>query len=251
MFEQELKNLGLSEKETKVYLAVLELGPETAQNIARKAGINRATTYVQIESLKIKGLMSEFEKGKKTFYAAETPERLLSLLNIFEKELNFKKGEIERVLPMLKELFAGSGERPKVRFFEGVEGTKALIDTFFKNINGDIYGFVNLDNLFRLFPEQEYSKEHTQKRIQQGIKSHMIYTRIAGPIENATDHEKLREAKFIKTELLNLNADISIDTKQVAIFTYSAKSVGIIIESEEIAKTLKAIFMLIWNSIET
>ncbi len=63
MYEKELQNLGLTEKEARTYLASLELGPETAQNIAKKTGINRATTYVQIESLKKRGLMSEFEKG--------------------------------------------------------------------------------------------------------------------------------------------------------------------------------------------
>ena len=55
MYEKELQDLGLSEKEAKVYLTALEMGAETAQNIAKKANVNRATTYVQIDSLKAKG----------------------------------------------------------------------------------------------------------------------------------------------------------------------------------------------------
>lgn len=40
MYEKELISFGLSEKEAKVYLAALELGAETAQNLSKKAGIN-------------------------------------------------------------------------------------------------------------------------------------------------------------------------------------------------------------------
>ena len=113
MYEKELQALGLSEKEAKVFLASLELGPDTVQNIAKKSGINRPTAYVQIESLKKKGLMSEVEKGKKVLNTAESPERLSSLLNALEKELDFKKIEIKRILPALQELSLGAGERPK------------------------------------------------------------------------------------------------------------------------------------------
>ena len=93
MYEKELQHLGLSEKEARVYIASLELGADTAQHIAQKATINRATTYVQIEALKKKGLMSEFEKGKKTLYVVESPDRLQSLLRVFEKELDLKKAK--------------------------------------------------------------------------------------------------------------------------------------------------------------
>ena len=55
---QELGHLGLSEKEAAVYLASLELGPAPVQDISHKAKVNRATTYVMIESLMGRGLIS-------------------------------------------------------------------------------------------------------------------------------------------------------------------------------------------------
>jgi len=54
----QLKHIGLSNNEAKVYLAMLELGPSPVLDIAAKAAINRPTTYVQIELLKKKGLVS-------------------------------------------------------------------------------------------------------------------------------------------------------------------------------------------------
>ena len=62
MLEQDLKNLGLSEKEAIIYLASLELGPSTIQEISKKAQIKRSSTYDMIRFLMERGLMSEFTK---------------------------------------------------------------------------------------------------------------------------------------------------------------------------------------------
>ena len=245
MYERELKNLGLTEKEAKVYLASLELGPETVQNIAKKAGINRPTAYLQIELLKEKGLMREFQKGKKTFFDAESPEKLSRLLNVQEKELESKRAEAMKVLPALKDIFAGAGERPLVRFLEGTEGAKTLQTDFLSVKNKNIEALSNLDKVFEAFPkhEQDYSK----KRIEKGIKSRVIYTRQDGPLEGADDPSKLRETRYLPPEKFPVGADITIYDNKVAIATYRAKPTSVVIESQEIADTMRVIFNLIWD----
>lgn len=248
MYEKELQNLGLSEKEARVYLAALELGPDTAQNIAAKAGINRPTAYLQIESLKDKGLMSEVQKGKKTYFTAEPPERLLSLLDITEKQTEVKRAELERTLPMLREMSAGAGDRPKVRFFEGPEGQKAMQEDFLSVKDKKIESFINLDKLFETFPQIE--DEYTKRRIAKGIKSSVIYTRRAGPLESATDSRKLRTAKFVSSERLPISADIGIYDDKISLANYSrSRPIGVIIEDKEISNTIRALFYMIWNSI--
>ena len=246
MFEKELKNLGLSEKEAKVYLAALQLGADTVQNISKKSGINRPTTYVQIEALKRRGLMSEVERGKKTYFNAEPPDRLESLLNTFEKELNFKKDEIKRVMPQLFDLFIGaSSGRPKVRFFEGPADTRAMHDDFLKTKDKKIENIVNLDDLFHIYPKHE--AEFTRKRVEKGIKTFAIYTRAAGPLPSATSEAHLRVAKYLPPEKFPINADITIYGDKVAMATYKEKGIGVIIESQEIANTLRGMFYLIWG----
>ena len=51
-----LKNIGLSPKEAKVYLAVLKLKKGLITSIAEQAGVNRTTTYDILEYLNKKGL---------------------------------------------------------------------------------------------------------------------------------------------------------------------------------------------------
>ncbi|KKR30424.1 MAG: Transcriptional regulator, TrmB, partial [Parcubacteria group bacterium GW2011_GWC1_39_8] len=76
MFEKYLKDIGLSDKEAAVYLALLSFDKALVSDISEKAKIKRPTTYVILETLAKKGLVSESNIGKKTFYIAEPPEKL-------------------------------------------------------------------------------------------------------------------------------------------------------------------------------
>ena len=248
MYEKELESLGLSEKESKVYLAALELGPDTVQNIAKKAGINRPTAYLQIESLKEKGVISEVEKDKKVLYMAESPERLTSLLNQYEKELELKKTELKRILPGLSELFTGAGEKPKVKFYEGRAGIKAIEEEFLDTKSKEIQGFVNVDKIFELFPE--YQKGYSSKRVSQGIKSQIIYNRSVGPFEKSEDEKMQRTTRLVDYNDLPINSDITIFGNKVAFLAYKENPIGVLIESREIAETIRSLFKQIWKSLE-
>jgi sugar-specific transcriptional regulator TrmB len=248
MYEKELGKLGLGEKEAKVYLAALELGPETAQNLAKKAGVNRPTAYVQIESLKKRGLMSEFEKGKKTYYSPESPQRLEALLRSLESDLAGKKSDLQSILPFLLSSFSGAGERPKVRFFEGTDGISAIREDFLKAKNKNIEGFIDLDNVLERFNKNQDS--YTAKRVDKKIQSKLLYIRKQGPLEGFTDPKKLRTGKFIKKSKHGFNADITIYDSKVAIISYNVKTIGVIIENQSMADTMRSIFYLIWDNLE-
>ena len=111
----ELKHLGLSEKEALVYLSALALGPSPVQDISEKANVNRATTYVMIEMLAARGLMSTFEKEKRRYFIAESPDRLSSILRIQQKELEEKQNEFQKTLPALMELFQAESSKSSSR----------------------------------------------------------------------------------------------------------------------------------------
>ncbi len=121
-----LEAIGLSEKEARIYLAALSLGSTTAQMLAAKATINRPTTYIMIESLMKRGLMSSVIKGKKRYFTAAEPNQLLELMAGQRKELQ-KKEEIAReMLPDLIEIAGGNNGKTAVRVFEGDEAWSAL-----------------------------------------------------------------------------------------------------------------------------
>ena len=86
--EEALTNWGLNEKEVKVYLATLKLGQSRVNEIAKKAGILRETTYFILNSLSEKGLVSHVIKSKVKYFEASPPSRFKSILREKEKEID-------------------------------------------------------------------------------------------------------------------------------------------------------------------
>ena len=118
MLEKKLKKLGLSEKESKVYLAALELGTSTVQELAKKSGVNRATTYIQVESLRKRGLMSLVDNANKTLFVAERPQRILEILEKKKESIESLENTFSKLMPEFEAIYNVKMDKPRVRFYE-------------------------------------------------------------------------------------------------------------------------------------
>src|SRR3989338_7781093 len=245
MLKEQLEKIGLAEKEAKVFLASLELGSSAAQGIAKKAGINRSTTYVIIEKLMKKGLMSSVEKGKKTYFQTEDPKRLLKLLEEQEEGLKRKEEEFKKYLPELETLFNIAEEKPKVRFFEGKEGLIAIREDYFKAKNKELLGFFALDEERSVFSAEE-RKQAVKERISKKIQFKFIYT----DKENRTSDPNFTFSRFIPTDKFPLSSSLIIYDNKLAIVSLKGKLIGAIIENKEISNTFRSIFDLAWDGAE-
>jgi len=247
MYENDLKQLGLSDKEAKVYLAVLELGPSTAIQIAQKADINRPTAYVQIEALMKMGLMSSHEKGKKTYFAAEPPERLRELVRIKQSEVEDQGKRLKKILPELQTLFDSAEERPKVRFYEGKEGLMAMQEDIFKLRKQEIVGVYSADFYEKLFTKEE-KKRINDLRKRRGIRGRGLYTRGSGPFTEAPP--PTIQDRFVPASKFPFVSGMDIYGDKVALFSQRGKIVGAVVENQDIADTMRSIFNLAWEAAE-
>ena len=248
MYKSELREIGLSDKEAKVYLAALTLGKSTAQEISSQAGVNRATTYVIIESLKQRGLMSSFEQKEKTFFISESPERLMSLLRKEEQAIIERQGKIKKIMPELLSIYRSADNKPKVKFYEGKEGLCSIKQEYLKMKGKEIYNISDLDTYHSYLPPD---KNYTKKRIERGIRAKLIYISKHEPDKRFNSSEKeLRETKFIPFSNFPFRSDITIFDDKVSIESYKENAVGILIEDKHIANSMKAIFDFIWKASE-
>lgn len=147
MLNLELRKLGLKEKEVSVYLAALELGFTSVQNIAQKAGLSRPTIYEIIKELIKKGLMREIKhkgtiRGERTYFAAESPDALLGLLRVQKREVEEREREFVRIISALRAKYNLAGQS-EIRAFSPEE-IKFLLDDFSQSQTEDIY-FIGLD----------------------------------------------------------------------------------------------------------
>lgn len=242
---QELQDFGLSEKEARVYLAALELGKTTADELAKQAKVNRSTTYVQIESLKQKGLMSSYDEGKKTYFVPESPEYLKRLFEKQSGELESKQKELEKLLPNLSKMFETAGERPRVRFFEGKEGLVTMREEVLKSRAKEISVVYSFDALKKVFSQEELDS-FIKKRADRDIRTRALYT----SREEKLEPRPLTENRLISEKISPIDADIVIYGDTVAVMALKNKLMGVIIENEDIAQSMRSVFNLAWEAAE-
>lgn len=247
-----LEDLGLSEKESRVYLANLSLGPSSVQKIADYAGIKRVTAYVILESLVSLGLVSQSTKGKKTFFIAEDPISLKRLLSKREEELKEQKHNFELILPDLQGLRSLPVDSPSVKFYDSAEGIKSIMETFYQSVDAEgvkqVYGISNVDQLWALFPEFRETASNPS-RVSSGIKSKIIYTSKEGALFKKEDARKLRQSRYVPFDKYPLSGDISIVGSHLLLMSLTgSKPVAVTIKSEEIAKGMLAFFNLSWEA---
>jgi sugar-specific transcriptional regulator TrmB len=247
LLERELANIGLSEKAVRVYLASLELGPSPVQQISKKAAVNRPTAYVMIEALTEKGLMSSFEKGKKRFFKAENPEQLLSLVNQEKQSLETKEISIKKILPELKKLLSYSNDRPGVSFYEGIEGVVALRSDVLRSGEKELFELVPLDEV-RKYISDDAPPDDLRHSIKRNLKIRSVYTSARGPVLKHS-HTNV-ETRFIPASKIKLGCEVIIYGDKTALLTFAGKPIGAMIQSKEIAETMKSLFSFVWNEAE-
>jgi len=244
----ELKNIGLSDNEAKVYLAMLELGPAPVLEIAAKAGINRPTAYFQIESLKRHGLVSSQNKGAKQLFMAESPDQLEFVLKRESQVIEQKKAELAKALPQLTTMFNLAGDKPVIRFFEGLDGLIKMQDEFLKVRVKEILAITSADDVFNLFPK--HIQSYTPERIKRKIHSRVIYTSSKGDFLKGKDKEMLRQTKFVSPDKMPFHSDINIFGDFVAIAALRGKISGSIIQDKGIADSFRSLFEFTWKMIK-
>lgn len=244
MIARELEKLGLSDKEALVYIASLELGPSPVQVIARKAEVNRATTYVMIEGLLQRGLMSTFEKGKKMMYTAEKPERLHRIVHNERAAVDEKEQVIKRLLPDLEAMSSAAGERPKVSFYENEEGLEAMREILFASNVETMEDFISFDDLRHLLPKEHW-KRHNERLAKRKIKGRTIYT--SEKFEQSNDVTKnLWEFRRIPKEQFPMHGELTVFGNKISMISLKGKLLGVIIESKEMATMVRSMFDLAW-----
>lgn len=232
-----MKSLSLTNAQAQVYLAALELGQASIQQLARKSGVKRTSIYNFIDELKERHLIIELRKHKRNVYSAVHPDKLIELEQERLKELN-------NILPELMAIQNSTPNKPRVTFHEGVEAIKEIYADFIKE-GKPIIAWSEFqkshDATRTMFEEQG------EKRAKRNIPVRWITTDSPEAREfSKTDTRLLRETKYVTSQLFKTK--IVVYGNKVALLSYHGNPPFVVhIEDADIANTLRGIWEELWK----
>jgi len=232
-----LGNLGLNEKESQVYLACLTLGSSPVSKIARKARVNRITTYDILEKLKQKGLTNFYTKNKVKYFSATDID---IVFDDFEKKVFSLKGNLTKFKNLRPEL-----NLPKMRLFEGVEGLKAV---FFESLysNNEILGILNFDLLRGIWPE--FDVDYTKKRVKKNLFFRSIrHDERKVEILNDEDGRFYQETRIIPNAFGDTYAGVLVFDNKVALMSLKDDVIIQVMEDTHISGAQRVYFDMMWE----
>ena len=234
-----LRQLGLNDKQSLVYTSLLQLGRSTAYAVAEKSGLKRPTVYVLLEELRRTGAVQKIPYAGKQLFVAKSPDALF-------QEFSERTNEARKVLPQLLAL-AKSERKPKILYFEGLEGVRQALYYKMNALAGkEITSFAGQaetasKELLALFDEWNNDMKRLAIRIRGVVPRHQSVAKY-----RKTDAAFGRTVKVIPSS--EYDAVISIEISDLFIRILAFRDLqAIIIENKDIATALRQIFEMVWK----
>jgi sugar-specific transcriptional regulator TrmB len=233
-FTQSLKEAGLTENESKIYNALLEIGQKSAGTISRRTGLHRRVVYDTLDRLIKKGLVGYILENNKKVFKASNPKRVLEIL----KE---KESVIEKDIPLMLNLFNQEKDKSKseTNFYKGINGLKSIFEDQLAEkrdiliIGASKEAYELMDIYFHWFDK---------RRQENKIKTKIIFNKIDNIPKIPLSQIKFLSEKYSSDMAINIYGD------KVALILWKKENpLGILIKNNDIANGYKKHFELMWK----
>jgi sugar-specific transcriptional regulator TrmB len=178
-----LREIGLTESEIKVYLALLKLGSTTSGPLTEKSKVARSKIYEILERLISKSLVSYIIKQKTKYYQAEDPVKIQEYLDQKEKDFKQQRNKINKLIPQLQLEKQLSKKTSEAQIYSGFRGIQTVHEHMYHKLKRG-------NDFFYLGIPSSQKKEH-----------HWYWQR---------DHKRREKAGLISRALFNKNTDRKI-----------------------------------------
>ncbi len=225
----ELTKAGLTQNESRVYLALIDSGPSLAGQISRKTGMHRRTVYDTAEMLIKKGLVGYILKNNRRLFQASNPERILDII----KE---KENLLMPIINQLSEKFGLTKEKEETNFYKGKEGLKTVFAEQLGSKEILILGASPKAYEILQFYFKWYDKSRKEKKINARIIAH----------SKDIKRIPLAEIRYLPEKYEN-PVSVNIYGDKVAIILWAIVPLAVVIKNKEISEAYKNYFELMWR----
>ena len=252
-FIQDLEEIGLTEREASLYLSLADLGKATAQLLSKRTKLPRATVYLTLESLAVKGLVTREAKSNTSYFIPNPPSSITLMLKNEQELLRKRLARSERITRELEPLFKGKNFNiPRLKFFEGSESIENMLyqveDTWYQSIkqrDSIWWGFedASLFTGYKVWFQHMWDKfsETRKKEVKLRIFSNFA---VSEYLEKRFPLTKIRslpsQYDFSSTTWLMGDYLVIFSTREKPFYGYQ-------IHDAALAENLRTIFKLLWN----
>lgn len=243
-----LKKAGLTESQAKGYLALVENGDLTPNELAQITGETRTNAYAIVDKLVAFGLATKKDSSK-AIYAANHPSSIETLVEHRRKAIIKNEQAVKNGLSPLIDLFYANHELPGTRTLQGIDGIKEVYEDTLR-AKKDIY-------LVRTTADYsvlglEYLEEYREKRSAAGIHTYGLttYTKYGHKASiDGTDEQMLFIRTFMPEQSYTAPVEIDIYGDKVAFISFGETQMATIINSPTIAEAMRQIIKLLSKQI--
>ncbi|MBR9693257.1 hypothetical protein GOV07_05020 [Candidatus Woesearchaeota archaeon] len=241
-----LKEAGLTEGETKVYLALLELGSSTTGPIVEKSGVARSIIYQLLEKLVQKGLVSHITKAKTKHYEAAPPQKLLEYINEREMKLKENKKKVEALLPelLLKQQLTAHNE---ATIYVGMNGMVTAHERLYLKLKeGEEFYYLGVP-AFQPEPHHLYWQRDHERRVEAGITCQLLFNADTNPstVKQRNTYKDCEARLMPKGPVTPAMIMVYKDTTVITVQHPQVISVEIV--NQEVADSFKSYFDHFWE----
>lgn len=249
MYEEKLRSLGLTDGESRVYVALLKLGSSTVGPVSKKSKVTYSKIYEVLERLMEKGLVSSTTKQKTKYFQALEPKRIIDFLNKQEKELDEKKKILSNIAPLLNRI-SSKEEKQDSEIFLGEKGIMTAYDIILEKAEKNstlrylyVYDPTYGNKVWDFYVEKLNFKK---KNIDPKVKSKKIIRK--GLINKEKMKEVPKGTNYRVYTKIPLPGNIDITDNSILITVWGGKTpLGILIQSKEVAKNFQDYFDAVWK----
>lgn len=233
-----LTAVGLTDKEARVFTALLTKGQATASEIAEQANIKRSIVYFTLKNLIKRGFAQELANQKVKRYIAVPPSRLLQFVQANVENLRM-------MLPLLRGLHQADNNKPTIELYEGKE---AILPVYRSMEFGKKSYYLTCWNKLRaVFPEEtrRWVINAANPKNPNEVKNLVIDDSEGRSIAGKMKTNKKQLFRFLPKHL-TFDMNFGISDNIVAITCFDPLFV-IVIHSEQVAKCAGLLFELAWE----
>jgi sugar-specific transcriptional regulator TrmB len=236
-----LKDLGLNEKQSEIYLALIEIGKGTAYAIAKQAKVKRPNTYVILEELRSRGLVLKIPHDKNTVFVAKDPSELF-----VEQEEKIRNAR--RVLPELLARTSGKNTKAITYLFEGLDGVEKALKYRNESLkNGELLAFYakadkGTQSIPKIYFEHDKLLADQKTRIRGFAPAHQS-------VQPFRKRDTLPERKIIELPVSEFSSNVSVEVGDtfIKVFLHKEKQ-ALIVENKDFSDLMKQIFEMLWEA---